>query len=1012
MANYAPFGNAVFGETLFGVPPTVSASTTITIVPIGYGSLEVNWAPIKGVLSQTLVRSTYGIPTSVSDGTVLLNESGSTAYSAQFVDNGLQSGRFYYYALFVDALEQATPQIGEELLAASAQGLVLTDWGFGDTFQSWTPDWYMWADGNLATTAQPQGPLERFLNLLGYEMDWMRSEIETFTTLSSADFISGALLPALGATYGVTYEPELGMTRSRVLIKNAVTLYKQKGTPGGIAAAASAFSGYGAEVTIGKNIEIQLDDSAFDLSVGHWGKGNAATALSIVPASQYAVTPPHIAYQPIQGSPTAVALNTSLGIQGYLPDSNNENILQFTASTSALQWTQLFPATSPQARIDAFMDYNTSSHVAILFGGYSSTNFFLNDTWSWNGTTWTQLAPATSPTTRTQGGMVYFPTAGNWVLFGGELGSTGGGSNDTWTFNGTTWTQLTPAASPPTRSQFAMAALASTVLIFGGAGATSLLNDTWSWDGTTWTQHISSTSPPAVFESAMAYDVATSKVILFGGGDNSGTAQNQTWSWDGTTWTQLFPATVPPARWGHTMTYDASLGGIVMFGGDIGGGPNPMLSDTWLWNGTNWVLQSVLVAPSARQGAVACYMANASSVLLFGGGSQSTFFGDTWSWAVTGAGAFANITTCTTANAQNLGIPVSPLDLAQATPSSVKYTVSAYFTPAPTATHTLRSFQMQLDWYGSAGNLISSTVGSVATEVFGTWVRASVSAFPPGGATTFGRTVKSTTALSGDFHLMDAEQVEVATAPTSWEPPRDIKVNLIPLRQNVIPNPIGLAGTFGWTAVNGTLTERTTTPPTVINWQGAPAGVTNGFLFTGNSGGFSNFSTALMSIQNGVSYTLSMYGVRTSGGVVNDYFLSLQFYDINNNPISGSSKIVLNPFGSDSSQFMQASIINFISPANAAFAKVTSGYSGAGVTATIYFTAVLLEPSPSLLPYFDANSSDFTDYFWEGTPNESASDYYPNLEIKLSRLVEALPEYVPIGSTFSLLTGAQAIANV
>jgi hypothetical protein len=40
--------------------------------------------------------------------------------------------------------------------------------------------------------------------------------------------------------------------------------------------------------------------------------------------------------------------------------------------------------------------------TAIMFGGFSTSTGRLSDTWPWNGTTWTELSPALSP-----GGRVY-----------------------------------------------------------------------------------------------------------------------------------------------------------------------------------------------------------------------------------------------------------------------------------------------------------------------------------------------------------------------------------------------------------------------------------------------------------------------------------------------------------------------------------------------------------------------------------------------------------------------------
>jgi hypothetical protein len=52
--------------------------------------------------------------------------------------------------------------------------------------------------------------------------------------------------------------------------------------------------------------------------------------------------------------------------------------------------------------------------------------------------------------------------------------------------------------------------------------------------GTTWTQQSPATSPPARYSASMAYDSASSSVVLFGG-FNTVNRLADTWTWDGTT---------------------------------------------------------------------------------------------------------------------------------------------------------------------------------------------------------------------------------------------------------------------------------------------------------------------------------------------------------------------------------------------------------------------------------------------------------------------------------------------
>jgi hypothetical protein len=123
------------------------------------------------------------------------------------------------------------------------------------------------------------------------------------------------------------------------------------------------------------------------------------------------------------------------------------------------------------------------------------------------------------------------------VLFGGYEFT--GDAGDTWTWNGTDWTEQTPATSPPTRdlAYIAYDAATGTVVLFGGAGH-GLLGDTWAWNGTTWTKQTPATSPSPRAEGAMAYDAATGTAVLFGGytcpttsGCSSVKYLAQTWTW-------------------------------------------------------------------------------------------------------------------------------------------------------------------------------------------------------------------------------------------------------------------------------------------------------------------------------------------------------------------------------------------------------------------------------------------------------------------------------------------------
>src|SRR6266487_5517423 len=77
------------------------------------------------------------------------------------------------------------------------------------------------------------------------------------------------------------------------------------------------------------------------------------------------------------------------------------------------------------------------------------------------------------------------------------------------------------------------------VVMFGGFDRTGYLNDTWTFDGITWSRVATPVAPPRRAAAQMAYDASIQKVVLFGG-YNGRNYLGDTWIWDGkiSRWTQ------------------------------------------------------------------------------------------------------------------------------------------------------------------------------------------------------------------------------------------------------------------------------------------------------------------------------------------------------------------------------------------------------------------------------------------------------------------------------------------
>ncbi len=271
---------------------------------------------------------------------------------------------------------------------------------------------------------------------------------------------------------------------------------------------------------------------------------------------------------------------------------------------------------------------------------------------------WERVALTDAPASREGMAMAAMGDRGEFVLFGGyPPGFMVNPLDETWVWNGTEWSRRHPAHSPGALQGHAMAydAQRGKMVLFGGSSPDRPwgTNDTWEWDGQDWTKRNPPTSPPARLNHAMAYNVATGRIVLFGGQmDNLNGELGDTWEWDGTTWSKLESANAPSRRMRPSMAYDMARKEVILFGGMrnttyippeyIGTTPSTFetYGDTWSWNGERWELRAT-DGPQPRFGAALATIPDQQQVVMIGGTgwirtSENLYFGrgyeESWTW--------------------------------------------------------------------------------------------------------------------------------------------------------------------------------------------------------------------------------------------------------------------------------------------------------------------------------------------------------------------------------------------
>lgn len=321
---------------------------------------------------------------------------------------------------------------------------------------------------------------------------------------------------------------------------------------------------------------------------------------------------------------TLLACATSLSAQ---------NVWQLTAP----------PNSGPPAAASPGLAYCVSTNTSILYGG-TAGGVTSNQTWQYDGATatWTQLFPTTDPGPRHTFGICYDFVRDVVVVLGGRLDSSSTPYSDTWEYAPltNTWTNVTPTSGPSPQGRWGCAMtfdiLRGVCVLHGGwgGGGVGFVNNTWEWDGTSWTQVLTASVPSPRDRTGFCYDLVRARCVLFGGtGGNSA----QTWEYDGVDWTQVTTPTTPPARQDAPMAFDAMRGVCVLQGGRAGG---TQRTDSWEYHGLlgNWRFVPTTLMPARNESAITFDFQRGATVVF--GGIRGGYPTDTWEYGPANAPSF------------------------------------------------------------------------------------------------------------------------------------------------------------------------------------------------------------------------------------------------------------------------------------------------------------------------------------------------------------------------------------
>lgn len=271
----ARYGDSFYGLAYYGASTLVDFDASpFLATPTDYGKITVTWTEPTGSWDKLrLIRNPFGFPMTPDDGDLLV-ASTQTDDDVIYVDtgqvpnnSGLLEGHTYYYAIFVRETTQYT-----WVKAGEALGVSVRDYGTVDQMYEYLPAIYKVNNVFSASDNDTEinDDLYNFLNILAFEYDFFKTLAQNVSERFDTLNLDGRLIPTLMNEFGLVYEPEIGLQQARILLRNAIRIFSNKGNLFGLKTYVTAFTGFNCEIGEPVNLMLDVNSGSFTETIGFW----------------------------------------------------------------------------------------------------------------------------------------------------------------------------------------------------------------------------------------------------------------------------------------------------------------------------------------------------------------------------------------------------------------------------------------------------------------------------------------------------------------------------------------------------------------------------------------------------------------------------------------------------------------------------------------------------------------------------------------------------------------------
>ena len=284
------YGAGVYGASKYGETPRLAYSVEpMSITVLDFDKVRITWQQPSGTFSQfRIVRNQWGFPETAEDGEIIYEQSSTDGSSIQGqipfdyftdgVDNPdsipLTMGSQIYYRVFLFNSSKVWVSAG------SITDIVPEDTGATKKTLDLLPRVITSKENTPFGVVEETTPIYQFLDSISFSYEQMRTQLSLLRPQHNRDKSVYNLLPISAFNLGLNSEPNIPEVNQHRLIREAIYLYKNRGTQLGIQDYAESLTGYSPSATVSPNLMLSIQDSTFYSSIGNWTATNGALSSS------------------------------------------------------------------------------------------------------------------------------------------------------------------------------------------------------------------------------------------------------------------------------------------------------------------------------------------------------------------------------------------------------------------------------------------------------------------------------------------------------------------------------------------------------------------------------------------------------------------------------------------------------------------------------------------------------------------------------------------------------------